>query len=82
MTSSAQAKWPVIHNTWLCCSNLIAMLVIMFAGSAIVSAQSVCLPLPRLLTMMPMGGSVGSQVEIAITGEHLDEVKELFELVV
>lgn len=40
-------------------------------------AQSVCLPAPRLLTTMPMGGQVGSQVEITISGEHLDDADEL-----
>ncbi|HEX7378177.1 MAG TPA: PPC domain-containing protein [Pirellulales bacterium] len=39
--------------------------------------QAVGLPAPRLLTTMPMGGKVGSQVEIAITGESLDGVDEL-----
>jgi hypothetical protein len=47
-------------------------------GLASVSlAQSVCLPAPRLLTTMPMGGKVGSQVEITITGEHLQDADEL-----
>ncbi len=40
-------------------------------------AQSVCLPLPRLLTTMPMGGNPGSQVEVAITGENIDGAGEL-----
>lgn len=39
--------------------------------------QSVCLPAPRLLTTMPMGGTVGSEVEVTITGEHLDDAGEL-----
>lgn len=43
-----------------------------------VYAQSVCLPAPRLLTTMPMGGSVGSQVEIKITGENIEDVDELY----
>ncbi len=41
------------------------------------SAQSVGLPAPRLLTTVPMGGQAGTQVEITITGEHLEEVGEL-----
>ncbi|MFM7844236.1 MAG: PPC domain-containing protein [Planctomycetota bacterium] len=41
------------------------------------AAQSVGLPAPRLLTTMPMGGKVGTQVEVAITGEHLEEVDQL-----
>ncbi len=40
-------------------------------------AQSVGLPAPRLLTTMPMGGRVGTQVEITISGEHLDDAREL-----
>ena len=43
-----------------------------------VSAQSVCLPAPRLLTTMPMGGTVGSQVEIKISGENIEDVDELY----
>ncbi|WP_164100778.1 serine protease [Candidatus Laterigemmans baculatus] len=42
-----------------------------------VQAQSVCLPSPRLLTTMPMGGQVGTTVEITITGEHLEGAEEL-----
>lgn len=41
------------------------------------SAQSVCLPLPRLLTIMPMGGTVGGQVEVAVTGERIEGGTEL-----
>ena len=41
------------------------------------SAQSVCLPAPRLLTTMPMGGTAGSQVEITISGENLEEADDL-----
>lgn len=40
-------------------------------------AQSVCLPAPRLLTTVPMGGQVGTTVEIVITGEHLDDADTL-----
>ncbi|HEY2253038.1 MAG TPA: serine protease [Planctomycetaceae bacterium] len=40
-------------------------------------AQSVGLPAPRLLTTMPMGGTAGAQVDITISGEHLDEADEL-----
>lgn len=42
------------------------------------SAQSVCLPSPRLLTTMPMGGTVGSQVEIKISGENIEDADELY----
>lgn len=40
-------------------------------------AQSVCLPAPRLFTTMPMGGKAGTQVEITISGEHLDDASDL-----
>lgn len=42
-----------------------------------VVAQQVCLPSPRLLTVMPMGGQVGSSVEVRITGESIEDVREL-----
>ena len=40
-------------------------------------AQSVCLPAPRLLTTMPMGAQVGGQVEVTITGDHIDGIEGL-----
>jgi hypothetical protein len=40
-------------------------------------AQSVCLPAPRLLTTMPMGGQAGTQVEIVINGDNLEDIEKL-----
>jgi len=40
-------------------------------------AQQVTLPLPRLLTVMPMGGQAGTNVEITITGDNLEEIRDL-----
>ena len=40
-------------------------------------AQTVCLPLPRLLTTTPMGGQLGTQVELTVTGENLDDDGQL-----
>jgi len=40
-------------------------------------AQSVCLPLPRLLTTMPMGGRAGTEVDITVTGENIEDAVEL-----
>ncbi len=40
-------------------------------------AQVVCLPAPRLLTLMPMGGQAEASVEVAITGESIDDSCEL-----
>ena len=41
-------------------------------------AQTVCLPLPRLLSTMPMGGQAGTQFEITVTGENLDDGGALY----
>ena len=43
----------------------------------LLQAQSVGLPLPRLLTTSPMGGKAGTQVELTISGEHIDEADQL-----
>ncbi|WP_406696225.1 PPC domain-containing protein [Singulisphaera sp. Ch08] len=40
-------------------------------------AQLVCLPAPRLLTMLPMGGEAGTSFEVTITGENIDGENEL-----
>jgi hypothetical protein len=57
---------------------LCALFFILADGSLSESfAQIVCLPAPRLLTTMPMGGNPGSQVEITITGENIDDADEL-----
>ena len=40
-------------------------------------AQSVCLPSPRLLTTIPMGGMAGSEFEVKISGEHLENADQL-----
>ena len=41
-------------------------------------AQSVCLPAPRLLTTLPMGGAAGSEFEITITGDHLEDAGRMY----
>lgn len=50
-------------------------MVVCFTGT--LSAQSVCLPLPRLLSTTPMGGTVGTKFEVTIAGENLEDVSEL-----
>lgn len=40
-------------------------------------AQSVGLPLPRLLNVYPMGGQAGTSFEVTITGENLDLCEQL-----
>lgn len=53
----------------------ILCLSILFSISAL--AQQVTLPLPRILTVMPMGGQAGTNVEVAVTGDNLEDVTEL-----
>jgi hypothetical protein len=45
--------------------------------STALAQQQVCLPAPRLLTMMPMGGQAGTSVEVALTGENIEDVSDL-----
>ena len=40
-------------------------------------SQQVCLPAPRLLTVMPMGGQVGTTFQVSITGENMDQASAL-----
>ncbi len=48
------------------------------ANTAIpIAAQSVCLPAPRLLTTMPMGGQVGTTFDVTISGDSVDDASEL-----
>ncbi len=60
-----------------CLNSFVAYWAFTFVISTGATAQTVGLPLPRLLTTMPMGGTVGTQVEIAITGESIDGAGEL-----
>jgi len=52
----------------------VAVLLLMTTSSW---AQAVCLPAPRLLTTMPMGGQVGTSVAITITGANFENADEL-----
>ncbi len=62
-----------------CRSLLLAALICAVSLSlpALLFAQSVGLPAPRLLTTNPMGAKVGSQVEVTISGEHIEDADEL-----
>lgn len=62
-------KTPIAFAT----ASLVASLVV----SSTVMAQSVCLPAPRLLTVMPMGGQVGSNVEVTVNGQNIEDAEEL-----
>lgn len=58
-------------------STLLAIGLLSLCVALPVSAQQVCLPAPHLLTMMPMGGEVGTSVEVRITGESIEDVTGL-----
>lgn len=65
------------NTTW---NRLVTQLTITAAClcvPAVARAQSVGLPAPRLLTTMPMGGQVGTRVEVTISGEYLDDADQL-----
>ncbi|MCZ2341521.1 MAG: hypothetical protein LC104_06955 [Bacteroidales bacterium] len=56
----------------------IALVWAFLVGSALpVAAQSVGLPTPRLLTITPMGGRIGTTFDVVISGEYLDQVEGL-----
>jgi hypothetical protein len=65
---------PAITATWTL-RSVILLAGLVTAGSA--CAQSVCLPAPRLMTTMPMGGQAGTTFEVTITGQHFEDVDEL-----
>lgn len=58
-------------------SRLFCLFVLGLCLAAPVAAQQVTLPLPRLLTIMPMGGQAGTTVDVTITGEHVEDVTDL-----
>lgn len=51
--------------------------VLVLLTASFVSAQSVCLPAPRLLTTLPMGGQIGTELEVTITGQSIEDAAEL-----
>lgn len=58
-------------------SVLLPALVCFTIATSHLHAQSVCLPAPRLLTTMPMGGTAGTTVDVTIKGDHFEELGEL-----
>lgn len=51
--------------------------LVMIAVASTTFGQAVCLPAPRLLTTTPMGGKAGTEFEVVITGENLDDQEKL-----
>jgi len=58
-------------------STMLGWLMLSFCFTGTLSAQSVCLPLPRLLSTTPMGGTVGTTLDVTVAGENLEDVTEL-----
>jgi hypothetical protein len=54
-----------------------ALMIIWLVASGVVQGQSVCLPLPRLLSIEPMGGQSGTTFDITVAGENIEEAGEL-----
>ena len=54
-----------------------ALGLITLSVAAPVFAQQVGLPAPRLLTVTPMGGQVGTSVEVSVTHQNIETVTEL-----
>lgn len=65
------------RETWRNRTGQWLLAAVLLIAPRIGSAQSVGLPLPRLLTTMPMGAKAGTTVEVTITGEHIDDADEL-----
>ena len=58
--------------TWLAATVLIGCSL-----PTTVYSQAVCLPAPRLLTTVPMGGQRGQTLDVKIAGDNLDDIRSL-----
>ena len=68
---------PITHPRRILVLLLMLSIAVIALDPSIARSQSVCLPSPRLLTIVPMGAQVGTSVEVSISGENLDEVEGL-----
>lgn len=64
----------MLQKTWL---SLLTLALVTAWLPDRVWGQKVCLPLPRLLTTLPMGGQAGTEVEITVTTENVTEPQQL-----
>src|SRR5262249_45713104 len=51
--------------------------VLLLGWASLACAQSVGLPARRLLTTTPMGGKIGTEFEVVVTGEYLEAAGDL-----
>lgn len=70
-----QARLTSLRRAFGVSTLVIAVLQSLMTGTVV--AQTVCLPLPRVLATMPMGGKVGTEFEITVTGENIDDGGDL-----
>ena len=66
-----------MHRSLPFAVRVISLTSILTGMAMEVQAQSVCLPLPRLLSIQPMGGRVGTSLDVTISGENLENPGEL-----
>jgi hypothetical protein len=66
----------LIQTKRICTLQCAAILLACVATNC--CAQSVLLPAPRLLTTKPMGAKQGTQVDIVISGENIEDAEELY----
>lgn len=57
--------------------RFLAVGLVFLTGASVGFAQSVGLPMPRLLTTVPMGGKVGTEFELTVTGDYIDDADAL-----
>jgi hypothetical protein len=78
-TTSSSCRIESLRRSQRCCNGLLSVAVLLASTtfSATAWAQAVCLPAPRLLTTMPMGGRVGTSVEITIVGANFENADQL-----
>ena len=69
-------SWPHVLDG-LTRNLFIGLVLSILVGGTPAMGQAVCLPLPRLLTMMPMGGQLGTTFDVSVTGEHIDAATAL-----
>ncbi len=57
--------------------SLLAAVAILSVCLSPAIAQQVCLPLPRLLSLAPPGGCVGTEIEVVVGGDRIEDAREL-----
>lgn len=67
-----------LFNRWMHgCLATVGVWTAWLMGTYAVQAQSVGLPSPRLQTTWPMGGQIGTTLDVTITGENIDDAELL-----